>query len=433
MLVLAFAFAIFFATALLMLPISAADGQSTGFVDALLHATTTLCVTGVVSLDPATHWSAFGHVVLAVCMQLGGLGIMTFATMLGLLVARRLRLSTRVYAAAETGTVDLGDLRRILRGVVRYTFAIEGVVALIIAMRWWLSYGEPLPKALWYGVFHSISGFNNTGISLYELNMIPFASDPFIMLPLSAAVILGGLGFPVLLELRREFRHHLRWSLNTKLVLSTTAGLLVCGAAFVIASEWSNPKTLGALDPTSRVLSGFFQATMTRTGGYNSVDLNAMDPVTWFGMDLLMFIGAGPGGTGGGIKVTTFAVLVTLVWSEIRGRDTVHTFGKRIPVATLRQAITVGALGSLTVLGATMLLMLTDNFGLDRSLFEVISSFATVGLSTGITPKLSDPGKLILIVLMFTGRLGPITLASAIALRRTERHYEYAEERPLIG
>ncbi len=172
---------------------------------------------------------------------------------------------------------------------------------------------------------------------------------------------------------------------------------------------------------------------MTRTGGYNSMDLNAMDPTTWFGMDLLMFIGAGPAGTAGGIKVTTFAVLVCLVWSEIRGHETVHAFGKRVPAATLRQAITVAALGSIVVAFATMLLMETDGLGLDRSLFEVISSFATVGLSTGITPQLSDPGKLILVALMFAGRLGPITLASALALRRRERQYEYAEERPLIG
>lgn len=430
---LAFAAAILVATGLLMLPVAAASGRSTGFVDALLHATTTLCVTGVVSLDPATHWSTFGHVVLLVCMQLGGLGIMTFATMLGLLVARRLRLSTRLTAAAESQTVDIGDLRRVLLGVVRFTFAIEGIVALITALRWWTHYDLPLGKALWFGAFHSVSGFNNTGISLDPRNMIPFASDPFILLPLAAAVILGGIGFPVLLELRRELRGRLRWSLHTKLVLTTTAFLLISGAAFVIASEWSNPKTLGPLTPGAKVLSGFFQATMTRTGGYNSVDMAGLDPTTWFGMDLLMFIGAGPAGTGGGIKVTTFAVLVLLVWTEIRGHDSVHAFGKRISSATQRQAIVVAALGTSIVALSTMLLMETDDFGLDRSLFEVVSSFATVGLSTGITPELSDPGKLLLTVLMFAGRLGPITLASSLALRRTQRLYEYPEERPIIG
>jgi trk system potassium uptake protein TrkH len=431
--VLAFGGTIALATAVLMLPVSAADGQSTGFVDALLHATTTLCVTGVVSLDPATHWSTFGHVVLAVCMQLGGLGIMTFATALGLLVARRLRFSTRLSAAAETQTIDVGDLRRILRTVVQFTVVIEVVVAAALALRWWLAYDLPPGKAAWYGVFHAISGFNNTGISLYQQNVIPFASDPFIIVPLALAVILGGIGFPVMFEVRRELRHARRWSLNTKLVLSTTALLLVGGGVFVTASEWSNPQTLGALSPSSRVLSGFFQATMTRTGGYNSVDLAQMDPTTWFGMDLLMFIGAGPASAAGGIKVTTFAVLVCLVWSEIRGRPSVHVFGRRIPVQALREAITVAALGALLVMTATMVLMETDNFGLDRSLFEVISAFATVGLTTGITPSLSDPGKLVLIVLMFAGRLGPVTLASALALRTTERQYEYAEERPTIG
>ncbi len=256
MLVLAFAGAILLATGLLMLPISAADGRSTG--------SSMPCCTPRHPVRDRRRLAGSGnalvglrHVVLAVCMQLGGLGIMTFATTLGLLVARRLRLRTRIYAAAETQTVDLGDLRRILLGVVRFTFAIEGAVALVIALRWWLTYDLPLPKALWYGVFHSISGFNNTGLSLYQQNMIPFAEDPFILLPLASAVVLGGIGFPVLLELRRELRHHLRWSLNTKLVLSTTAILLATGAVFVIASEWSNRRR----SASSRRRAGFSPAS----------------------------------------------------------------------------------------------------------------------------------------------------------------------------
>ncbi len=202
---------------------------------------------------------------------------------------------------------------------------------------------------------------------------------------------------------------------------------------FVIASEWANPKTLGALDPGARVLAGFFQATMARSGGYNAIDLGAADPTTWFGMDVMMFIGSAPAGTGGGVKVTTVAVLALLVWSEIRGHDSVHAFGKRIPAATLKEATTVFAIATFVVLAATNILMETDPVGLDRALFEVTSSFGTVGLSTGITPSLSDAGKLVLIGLMFAGRVGTITLASALALRQRERQYEYAEERPLIG
>ncbi|MFT4034007.1 MAG: potassium transporter TrkG [Patulibacter sp.] len=432
-LVLAFVVSIAVATGLLMLPAAAADGEPTPFVDALLHAATTLCVTGVTTLDPATHWSAFGHVVLLVCMQLGALGVMTFATLLGVLVARRLSFGARLLAAAETQTVDLGDLRRILRAVARYTVAIEAVVAVVLAGRWWLGYGVPLPRALWLGVFHAVSGFTNTGIALFRGNLMPFAGDPWVLLPLAVAAVLGGLGFPVLLEVAREFRRTAGWSLNTKLVLATTVVLLVVGGVFVVAGEWSNRGTLGAVGPAGRVLDGFFQATMTRSGGYNVVDLEAMRPTTWLGMDLLMLIGAGPAGTGGGIKVTTFAVLALLVWSEVRGHESVHAFGKRVPASALRQAMTVFALSSVVVLGATMVLMATDGFGLDRSAFEVVSAFATVGLSTGITAELSDPGKVLLVVLMLAGRVGPITLASAIALRRTERRYEYAEERPIIG
>lgn len=421
------------ATGLLMLPAASASGESTGFVDALFHATTSLCVTGLASLDTGTHWSTFGLVVLVACMQIGGIGIMTSATALALLVTRRLRVRTRLYAAAETQTVGLGDLRRILRGVLTVTLSVEAVTAVALAARWWVAYDMSPVEALGEGVFHAVSAFNNAGLGLRSDSMVPYATDAWILIPITVAVVIGGLGFPVLLELRREFGRSVRWSLTTRMVVWTSVALLLGGGVFVTASEWSNPHTLGQLSPAQRVLSGFFQAAMTRSAGFNSIDLASMDPATWFGMDLLMFIGSGPTGTGGGIKVTTFAVLVAVVVSEVRGHESVHAFGARIAPAAIRLSVTVAALSAFVVAVGTLALLWTDGVGLDRTLLEVVSAFGTVGLSANVTPTLSDGGKLVLVALMFAGRLGPVTLASALALRSSSRRYEYAEERPLIG
>lgn len=430
---LLFAGGLAIATGLLMLPAASAAGEATSFVDALFHATTSLCVTGLASLDTGTYWSTFGLVVLCACMQIGGIGIMTSATALALLVTRRLRVRTRLYAAAETQTVGLGDLRRILRGVLAVTLVVEAVTALALAARWWAAYDMSAGRALAEGVFHAISAFNNAGLGLRSDSMVQYATDPWILLPVTGAVVIGGLGFPVLLELRRELGHSARWSLTTRMVVWVSAALLLFGGLFVTASEWSNPATLGQLDPAQRVLSGFFQAAMTRSAGFNSMDMGAMDPATWFGIDLLMFIGSGPTGTGGGIKVTTFAVLAAVVVSEVRGHGSVHAFGARLAPAAIRLSVTVAGLGAIVVAVGVLGLLWTDGLGLDRTLLEVVSAFGTVGLSANATPGLSDAGKLLLVLLMFAGRLGPVTLASALALRTSVRRYEYAEERPLIG
>lgn len=431
--VVAFSVVVALGTAALMLPIASVGAGGSHFSDALFHATSAVCVTGLSAVDTATHWTGFGQAVLLILVQVGGIGIMTFASILGLVVARRLGLKARLQTAHESNTVDQGDLRRLLWGVARISFTVEFFLAIVLTLRWWLGYDESFGHAVWLGVFHAIASFNNAGFGLWPDSLTRFASDPFICLPIAIGVILGSIGFPVLLELRRELRYTIRWSLNTKIVVVFSVGLLVLSTLFVTAIEWSNPKTLGALDPPARVLAGFFQAVMTRSAGFNSVPTSELEPATWFGMDILMFIGGGPAGTAGGIKVTTFAVLLMIAVSEIRGEGAVNLFGKRIPETAQRQAITVVALTSFVIAVGTMLLMLIDGFELDHSLFEVTSAFTTVGLSTGLTPELSAASKYLMVILMFAGRLGPITLASAIALRRTSRLYEYPKERPIIG
>lgn len=431
--VIAFAGAVTLGTIALMLPAATTGPGSGRFADALFHATSAVCVTGLSAVDTATHWTIFGQAVLLVLVQIGGIGIMTFASILGLVVARRLGLRARLQTAHESNVVDQGDLRRLLWGVVRISLSVELVLAVVLTLRWWLAYDESFGHAVWLGVFHAVAAFNNAGFALWADSLSRFVADPFICIPIAVGVFLGSVGFPVLLQLRHELRDTMRWSLTAKIVVVWTLLLLALSMVFLTAVEWSNPKTLGALDPPARVLAGFFQAVMTRSGGFNSVPIDQLEPASWFGMDILMFIGGGPASTAGGIKVTTFAVLVMIVFSEIRGEGAVNLFGKRIPDGAQRQAITVVALASFAIAVGTMLLMVIDGFELDHSLFEVTSAFTTTGLSTGLTSELSPATKYLMVVLMFAGRLGPITLASAIALRRTSRLYDYPKERPLIG
>lgn len=432
MVVAGFAGAALVGTALLLLPVSRTGEGGTDLVTALFHATSAVCVTGLVTVDTASYWSAFGEVVILGLIQVGGFGTMAFASLLGLLVSRRLGLRTRVTAAAETKSVGLGDVRTVLLGVARTTVLFEVVVAVVLGLRFWLAYDEAPGRAAYLGVFHSISSFNNAGFALWSDSLTRFATDPWVCLPIAVSVIAGGLGFPVLLELRRQLRPR-RWSLHTRMTVLATVALLVLGTVFVTANEWRNPQTLGALDPAGRLLAGFFQAVMPRTAGFNSLDYGAMNEGTLLGTSVLMFIGGGSAGTAGGIKVTTFLLLLFVIWAEVRGERDVHAFDRRITDRAARQALTVALLSVAAVVVATVAVVEISRMSTHVVLFEVVSAFATVGLSTGITADLPAPAQLVLVVLMFVGRLGPITLVSALALRERQRLYQNPEGRPLIG
>ncbi len=430
---LGFASAILAGTVLLMLPTSRVGPGGASFLEALFTATSAVCVTGLIVVDTPVYWTGGGHVIILALIQIGGFGIMSFASLLGVLLARRLGLRSRISTAAETKSVGIGDVRSILVGVLRITLLVEVVTAVLLSGRFYLGYGRGFAESLWFGVFHAVSAFNNAGFALFSDSLMGYVSDPWICLPVAGAVIVGGLGFPVLFELRRHFRYPRKWFMTTKLVLSGTLVLLVLGTVFITAVEWSNPATLGSLRPDQRILAGFFQSTMTRTAGFNSVDFAQLHPVTLLAMDVLMFIGGGPAGTAGGLKITTFGVLFFILYTEISGGTAVNIFGKRLPRSVHRQAISILLLAGALVVGATMVLMLITDFGLDRILFEVVSAFGTVGLSTGITAGIPPLGQVVLILVMFAGRLGPVTLASALALRSRSLQYEYPKERPLIG
>ncbi len=429
----AFAAAVVVGTVLLVLPVARTGPDGAPALTALFTATSAVCVTGLITVDTPTYWSGFGQAVILGLIQVGGFGIMTLASLVGLLLSRRMGLRSRLTAAAETKSVGLGDVRTVLVGVAKVSLLFESVTAVLLTGRFLWGYDEPLGRAVYHGVFHSVSAFNNAGFALYSDSLMGFVDDPWICLPIAVAVIFGGLGFPVLLELRRHLGRPSGWSLHTRLTLATSAALLVGGTLFVTASEWSNPATLGALDAPGRVLAGFFQAVMPRTAGFNSVDYGQMHEGTLLGTDVLMFIGGGSAGTAGGIKVTTFVILFYVIYAEVRGESHVNAADRRIGERVQRQALTVALLSVGLVMSAALLLLELSELPTRDVLFEAISAFSTVGLSTGITADLPPAGQVVLVLLMFVGRLGPITLVSALALREKQQRYILPEGRPLIG
>ena len=439
--VIAFGAASIAGTLLLLLPFASAPGNSTSVVTAFFTAVSAVCITGLTVVDTATHWSGFGQLVIMVLIQLGGLGIVSFATLLGLLVSGRISLRDRLNTLSEAKIVGADSLPKLLSRILIVYFGFELVLATYLSLRLHFSYGEGVFQSIWHGTFHAISAFNNGGFSLYTDSMTGFNQDMFFIAPVMLAVVVGGLGFPVLIELHeRIWRLRLqpggkakRFSLHTRLTLWMTVSLIVLGALFIGAIEWNNPGTLGGLNTWDKLVNTFFTSIMPRSGGFNSLDISAMDPASWLGIDLLMFIGGGSASTAGGIKVTTIAVLIFIIYTEIRGETAVNVGNRRLPRSIQRQALTLVALSATAILLTTLLFAATTDFSLDEILFDVISAAATVGLSTGITADLPAFHQIWLAFLMFVGRIGPVVVASALALRVTKRHYELPKERPLIG
>jgi potassium uptake TrkH family protein len=420
-------------TGLLSLPFATTSGDPAGWVTALFTSTSAVCLTGLITVDTDGYWSVFGELVITGLIQVGGLGIMTLATLFTVLVAGKLGLRARLSTQIETKTPGLGDLRRLVRNVVLFSLASELVVATVLTLRFVIGYGEPVGRAIYLGIFHAISAFNNAGFALWSDNLMRFVSDPWICLTIALAVIVGGLGFPVMFELSRGWRRPRRWSVLTKITITVTAALLLIGTFVFLGTEWDNPHTLGKLDGSGKMLASFFTAVMPRSGGFNTLDISQMYPSSWLATDLLMFIGGGSAGTAGGIKVTTFGLLALVIWAELRGETRVNAGNRRLPEYAQRQAITITLIGVSLVAMSTYLMLVLTPHSLDAVLFEVISAFSTNGLSTGITPEATSAGHLLLVLLMFVGRIGPLTLGSALALRERTRRYELPEERIIVG
>lgn len=427
-----FAAATILFTALLMLPVASADGTPTALADAWFTAVSAVTVTGLTTLDTAEHWSMFGQVVILAAIQAGALGVVTIALLLALMVTRRLGVSGRVFAKESIGADGMGSVGRLLRVVVVTTFVLEMCLAAFLVPAF-IAVEESVLWGLWYGVFYAISAFANAGFTVHSGGLTQFADSPFILAPIAIGVFVGSFGFPVFLNLIRARWTRHKWTLHTKLTLITTSVLLLAGAIAWAGFEWSNQDTVAGESWWQKLGHGFFASAMMRSGGFAIVDTELSTATTMLLSDALMFVGGGSGSTAGGIKVTTLAVLFLAIVAEAKGTRNTNALGRRLPDGTLRLAISVVFLGATLVLVGSALLTIVSDASLDRILFEVISAFATCGLSVGISAEVDAFGKYVLSALMLTGRVGPIVLASALAVRQRRELYELPAERLIIG
>jgi trk system potassium uptake protein len=420
-------------TFLLLLPQATVSGRKTTILDALFTATSAVCVTGLAVVDTATHWTGFGKAIILFLIQVGGLGIVTVVSIGILLVADRIGLSHTRVLAADLHTDGYGSVSKLVRNIVLTTLAFEALFALALSARFFIAYDYGFSTAAIHGVFHSISAWNNAGFALYTDSFVGFANDWFLSIALCLAVILGGIGFPVLRTFAIHKLNWRMWPMHSKLMVSATAVLLALGTMMFLVFEWSNPRTLGAIPESARLHSAFFHSVQTRTAGFNSVDVAALNEESLLVSTILMFIGGGSASTAGGIKVTTFALLAFVIWAEIRGDRDVNMFGRRISEDSQRQALTVALVGVGVLAASTLTLMTLGDTSLTAAAFEAVSALSTVGLSTGVTTDEGSPTRIVLVVLMFIGRLGPVVLAAAIVLRSRPNMFRFPSERPLIG
>lgn len=431
-LVLGFAAIILTGTLLLMTPLANTTGESLPFVDALFTATSATCVTGLVVRDTGLYFTTFGQIVIMTLIQVGGLGFMTMATLFSLVFKRRISLRDRLLLQEAMNQNSMEGIVRLIRKVLVYSLIIEASAALLFTIRW--AFDMPLGQAFYYGIFHAVSLFNNAGFDLFGeyRSLTGYVNDPLVNFVTMFLIVSGGLGFIVLSELV-DFRRTRKLSLHSKVVLSMTSVLILAGAVVIFVFEFTNVKTLGSLDWSGKIWGSFFQSITTRTAGANSVDIGALRQASQFFVIILMFIGASPGSTGGGIKTTTFMILVGAVISMIRGRNDLVLFRYRMTQERIFKAVTITMLALFLIIAVAMILSTTEDASFLSILFETTSAFATVGLSTGLTLDLTDIGKVILCFLMFTGRLGLLTLAYALGPKKGKELYRHPEGKMIIG
>ncbi|GAA1945192.1 TrkH family potassium uptake protein [Microbacterium aquimaris] len=443
--ILVFGTLILIFTSLLSLPIASATGRATPLADALFTAVSTICVTGLVTVDMATHWSPFGNAVIFLGVNIGGMGVLTLASILGLVISKRLGLRAKLIAAGDSNplrahggpvnegqTVRLGEVGQMLRTVALSTLVIEGIVAVLLYPALVMAGIDPL-MALWEAPYYAAMSFTNTGFTPNVGGLEPFADDYFLLTVLMTSVFLGSIGFPVIYTLSKHVWHVGRWSLHTRLTLITTTLLFFAGAIAFLTLEYDNPGTFGSMNAWDTTFQAFFLSAMTRSGGFSVVDIGELYGSSQVVGSMLMFVGGGSASTAGGIKVTTLAVLALAVWSEAKGRTTVEVFSRRIPSDVQRVALSVVAWGSTIVALSTIIIAQITHAPIAHVLFDVISAFGTVGLSTGLTESLPDPAVYVMAATIFMGRIGTVTLAAAVAATSRSQLYSLPVERPIVG
>ncbi|WP_339258945.1 TrkH family potassium uptake protein [Lysinibacillus sp. FSL K6-3209] len=432
-LVLGFAIIIFIGACLLTLPIATEDGNGLPFLNALFTATSATCVTGLIVVDTGDTFTMFGEIVILALIQIGGLGFMTFATLLFLLLGKKISLKERLLLKEAFNNISMAGLVKLVKRILLFTALIELIGGLILSIRF--SFDMPIGKAIYFGFFHSISNFNNAGFDLMGgfQGLTAYVADPFVVLTICALITIGGLGFIVMNELY-EYRETKRLSVHSKIVLSATVILTVGSTLLIFLFEYTNSKTIGDLTGMGKILGSFYQAVTPRTAGSNTLPIGDLTHSTLFLTILLMFIGAGSGSTAGGIKITTFAVLAATLWAQIRGKEDVVLFRRRIVIETILKALTVAMCGMVIVVFVTIFLSITEQkHSFMMYLFEATSAFGTVGLSMGLTPELTPAGRILIILTMFAGRLGPLTIAFAITKRRKPEAFHHPKGNIMIG
>lgn len=422
---------------ILWLPISSKDGEFTPFIDALFTATSATCVTGLVVRDTGTYWSLFGQIVILLLIQIGGLGYMTIATFFPIILGRKVGLIERIRLAE---TLNLSSLKGIML-LAKYVFFtvvfLEGLGAIALFIRF-LSL-MPVITAAYFAIFHSVSAFCNAGFDLMGSFSGPFSSltffrgDILVNLTVCLLIIFGGIGFPVIVNLIRHWRKKEPLELHSKIVLRLTSVLLILGTLAILGMEFQNPHTIGQLPLGEKVLASFFQAVTPRTAGFNTLDIRSMNVGTLMFLVILMFIGASPGGTGGGVKTSSIGVILATIKSTVRGYSETVLWGKQIPSYLVRKAFSIVALSFFLVCFVSICLSAFEPFNFTELLFETTSGFGTVGLSTGITPSLTTAGKLFIIFTVFSGRVGVLTLVTALILKRKDTRIGYPQEELIVG
>lgn len=421
---------------LLSLPIASRNGISCGFRPALFTATSATCVTGLVLYDTWSQWSGFGQIVIISLIQIGGLGFMSAATLFVFFLRKRIGLKQRLVMAQALSVSDMDSVVKLQKTVLIGSFSVEAAGALVLFLRFFPEFG--FTKALCWGVFHSISAFCNAGFDIFGsitpgASLMEFQSDPVVLLTLSALVVVGGLGFLVWEEiaLKRSFR---KFTTYTRLVLLTTLGLLVAGTAVICLLEWNNPQTLGAMSFPDKLLNGFFQSVTLRTAGFAAIDQAGLTDAGKAASMFFMLIGGSSGSTAGGLKTVTFVVLVLFICARARGRSTVCVFKRTIPQGQVLDAMTIAfVMIALAVFGG-IFISATSPVGFTDGLYEAVSAIATVGLTSGATPVLSIPAQFLIIIYMYFGRVGVLTISLGFLMGdRVEERFRFAETNLLIG
>lgn len=432
-LVLGFAIIILIGASLLHLPVATVDGQGLPWIDALFTATSATCVTGLVVVDTGTTFTTFGQIVVISLIQVGGLGFMTLATFFALLLRKRISLRERLLLQESLNQISIEGIVRLAKMILIFTAIIESVGGILLSIRF--AFDMPLGRAIYFGFFHAISNFNNAGFDIMGefKSLTAYVADPLVNLVVCSLIVLGGIGFVVMSEIY-EYRHVRRLSLHTKVVLSTTALLIAIGTILIFILEYHNPKTLQPLSFMGKFFGALYQSITPRTAGSNTISIGDMEHSSLFIIILLMFIGASPGSTGGGIKTTTFATLIGAVVAQVKGKEDVIFFRQRIVPQMIYKSLTVTMIALALVISVTMILTITEK-GADflMILFEATSAFATTGLSMGLTPHLTVAGKAIIVLTMFAGRVGPLTIAYALTLRKKKEYYRYPKGKITIG